>query len=383
MPFSDMDFQDIPPKQFVAMFNKMDAANAKVRRFAKRTLTPAILKSKDPVAMARLGMRDDGKPFTREDLLGFEKQIKTLKSKFSSNERGITYAQIVAGSLPIDIARSNNSVSDGSGVNAASMVGVEKNVFVAQVASSDASTGGRYRVRVRFETWFDAMNISDGTMKGYEKAVEHTVKDRVSFDCNCGRHQYWFRYLATVGNFALSPKEFSFPKIRNPTGQGVACKHVLLVLNRLKSISWQRSIALRLAKAAEAIGYGDDSKKQKFYFDEDEIKKANSLSRRGSLDPAKEKAAFARYLKSRQRLANRLVKDQDKIKKLQGQLKRSRAQTVKAKQGNADKLMLNKMQGFIEALEGYGVTKTQAIDQFAIKQKLSKANLKRLKGKLK
>lgn len=63
------------------------------------------------------------------------------------------------------------------------------------------------------------------------------------------RHQYWYRYIATAGNFALAPpKEYAYPKIKNPKLRGVACKHVIHALTRLQSSSWQLSIARALQR---------------------------------------------------------------------------------------------------------------------------------------
>lgn len=60
-------------------------------------------------------------------------------------------------------------------------------------------------------------------------------KQKLSFDCDCGRHQYFFRYVATIGGFATGRKETAYPKIRNPELRGVACKHVLRTMAELES----------------------------------------------------------------------------------------------------------------------------------------------------
>ncbi|MCV5390784.1 phage tail protein, partial [Escherichia coli] len=78
---------------------------------------------------------------------------------------------------------------------------------------------------------------------------------RISFDCDCGRHQYWYRYLATMGNYCIAPpKEFAFPKIRNPELSGVACKHVLKAATMLQSLAWQRILANQMKQQARRVG---------------------------------------------------------------------------------------------------------------------------------
>lgn len=373
----DFDFKDLPPKQFMAMQNKVAKAAAKVRKYAKRTLTPALLNAKSNVPLSKLGKKADGSSFTIDDLVDFKAVQKDLGERFNKNERGITYAQITAESNKKDRDRANNRVSDGTGVKNASPVGVIGDVFTANVQASDASTtGGAYRVQIRFETWFDGMTNSDATIKGDIKTIENIITDRLSFECNCGQHQYTYRYLATAGNFALSPKEYAFPKIRNPHGKGVACKHVLLTLNKLKSTSWIRLIARTMAKAAAKVGFGD---KNKFFFEESEIKQANSLSRRGALDADKEKQAFEKHLRRKVRLANKIKKDTNKLQTLQSQLKRARNQNQKLK----DKRIVESFKSFSEGAKAFGASKQAILDKFAEKQRLSKANLSRLKSKLK
>lgn len=373
----DFDFEDIEPRKFNAMHNKIAKANAKARKFGKRTLTPALLNAKSNLPLSSLGKKSDGTGFTTADLVDFKRVKEYLGKKFNKSERGITYAQIVANSTKKDLDRSNNRVNDGTGVKNASPVGVIGDIFTVNVQSSDASTtGGAYRVQIRFESWFDRMSDSEGTVKGDEKTIRKIISDNLSFECNCGQHQYTYRYLATAGNFALSPKEYAFPKIRNPHGEGVACKHVLLALNKLKSVSWIKLIAKTMAKAAAKVGYGD---KNKFYFEKDEIKKANSLSRRGALDSEREKKAFEKHLRNKVRLANRIKKDANKLQTLQTQLKRARAQNQKLK----DKKISDSYKSFSEGAKAFGASNEDILSRFAEKQKLSKANLNRLKGKLK
>lgn len=60
-------------------------------------------------------------------------------------------------------------------------------------------------------------------------------KQKLSFDCDCGRHRYFLRYVATIGGFAAGGRNGGFPKIRNPGLKGVACKHVLRVMTEIES----------------------------------------------------------------------------------------------------------------------------------------------------
>lgn len=63
--------------------------------------------------------------------------------------------------------------------------------------------------------------------------ADAVLQGAVRFDCDCGRHRFWYRYIASVGSFAYGKAETGFPKIRNPNLKGLACKHVIFVMRML------------------------------------------------------------------------------------------------------------------------------------------------------
>ena len=65
-----------------------------------------------------------------------------------------------------------------------------------------------------------------------KKAV---IDGKIRFDCDCGRHRYWYRYIATVSKYNYGIDENRYPSTRNPQFTGVACKHVLRVMKYLMS----------------------------------------------------------------------------------------------------------------------------------------------------
>lgn len=67
-------------------------------------------------------------------------------------------------------------------------------------------------------------------------AVKKAVHDgKIRFDCDCGRHRYWYRYVASIGKYNYGLDENRYPSTRNPQLTGVACKHVLRVMNYVSS----------------------------------------------------------------------------------------------------------------------------------------------------
>ncbi|EZD38192.1 hypothetical protein, partial [Escherichia coli] len=228
------------------------------------------------------------------------------KTKFKSTVPGITYAQLVAQSTSIDIKRANNKVSDGTGIKAATFLGLKHNLALISVNASDESVHQHHRVRIRFEEWDKAVEeiAEDGAKKA--RIAADLCKGRVSFDCDCGRHQYWYRYMATAGNYAVAPpKEYAFPKIRNPDLTGVACKHVLHAMTRFQSPTWHKAIIIALEKAAEQVAFGDDKRKTTTYF-KGELAKSLARNRTTTTDQAKAAREYELYLKSQDALGKKL-----------------------------------------------------------------------------
>lgn len=64
---------------------------------------------------------------------------------------------------------------------------------------------------------------------------EAVTNGKIRFDCDCGRHRYWYRYVATIGKYNYGLDESRYPSTRNPQFTGVACKHALRVMKYLTS----------------------------------------------------------------------------------------------------------------------------------------------------
>ncbi|MGU7158589.1 phage tail protein [Salmonella enterica subsp. enterica serovar Carrau] len=318
-------------KDFHRVFELIQKQQRKNRRKARRTLTPRTMgkRNRELDAFFNLGKKKDGTYFTPEDIRNFDAARKTHKSKFRNTVPGITYAQLVAQSTSIDIKRANNRVSDGTGIKAATFLGIKHNLAVVSVKASDESVHQHHRVRIRFEEWDQA--VEDMGEDGANKAriAADLCKGRVSFDCDCGRHQYWYRYMATAGNYAVAPpKEYAFPKIRNPDLTGVACKHVLHTMTRFQSSTWHRAIINSLEKAAKQVAFGDDKRKTTTFF-KGEIAKALARNRTTTTDQAKVAREFERYQKAQDALDKKLKSPSQATDKVRRLLKKARTKANK------------------------------------------------------
>ncbi|VUS90559.1 phage tail protein [Klebsiella huaxiensis] len=352
-------------KAFSKVFDLIRNDQTRKRRQAHRTLTPGRLRNKSIDDILKIGKKKGGTFFTTDDLKSFEKQRGQARVKFDSKTAGITYAQLVASSQAIDIKRANNTVDDGSGIKRAVPTSLKHNIINISVEASDISAHQHHLVRVRMEEWDRMVEDIAEDDKAALKVAKQLCAGRVSFDCDCGRHQYWYRYIATAGNFALAPpKEYAFPKIRNPNLKGVACKHVIHAMTRLQSASWQLSISRALQKAATQIAFGDDKRRATKHFTASDTKEFNR-NRNAKTDITAAQREWALYQKRQAALGAKLAKDTGKIDKLRNQLSKARKQSDAQKKRAAEKeAALQKERDKNKALQ------QQLADQFALKKQV-------------
>lgn len=366
--------------EFIKRFNHIRKSQRSNRRGAHRTLTPAGMRNKSVDDILKLGKKKDGTFFTPEDLKQFIENRAGHRTKFSSDIPGITYAQLVAMSTQIDVKRANNKVSDGTGIKSAMFIRIRHNIADIKVTASDASVDDNHLVRVRFEEWDRYVEDVGAEKVSLATLAKNLAKGRVSFDCDCGRHQYWFRYMATAGNYALKPPaEYAFPKIRNPDLVGAACKHVLHVMTRFQSATWQRQLGMQMKKAAEQVAYGDDKKRTTKVFTDKE-QQALSRNRSDQTDQAKIKREFDKYQAAQRGLARTQRTNKEKLEQLRKEATTARnavkKKAAELKLSRAENALLRKQQellktqlqeqlrlkknGFKEAMKMTGMTEEQA-----------------------
>lgn len=173
-----------------------------------------------------LGLKPGEAPrqITHDDLRAFKKNIETLANQFKG---GITTGQVINLSNSIDIERANKQIK--TAIPVSRKAGVVHFITNAS-AESDVTS---HHVHVEFLA-FSAVVLDPN------KQTKSTIKNRlqngkIKFECDCGRFTYWFRYMATLGNYVHGRKEAAFPKIRNPNLSGVGCKHTLRVMQYIRS----------------------------------------------------------------------------------------------------------------------------------------------------
>lgn len=161
-----------------------------------------------------------------EDLKEFKRTMKARETDFKRQgiRSGIHAQTVINRSRRQDIDRFQQQI------NTAIPARCDKNgVIQFRVNASAQSKDSHHLVAVEFLDFHHA--LSGGRITN--QLAKTVLGAALRFDCDCGRHRYWYRYLATVGGFAYGKPETGFPKIRNPQLTGLACKHVLFVMRML------------------------------------------------------------------------------------------------------------------------------------------------------
>lgn len=185
------------------------------------------------------------RPITADDLAAFRQNMRTAQRRFGGKS-GITPRQVIdmASSTPLryldptsnfssDIDKARKEITYAMPVSA---INGEVRFITNAGPKSKVS---RHHVTVKlleFDTAAAQLAATDTKdKKSAEKVARWLRKQKIAFDCDCERHRYFFRYVATIGGFAAGRQETGYPKIRNPNLHGVACKHVLRVMTELES----------------------------------------------------------------------------------------------------------------------------------------------------
>lgn len=240
-------------KQFEKYFKHAWAKRSVQRQADKRNafLTPALLRERRNLTnngkqklVLEFGSQGAKVSYTLADLNKMATAMEKAEGKFNESVRGVTVAELIRASIKVDIARAK-SISNST------LYKFDGSIMLFRVTSQ--SNKGYHQIKIKLEDWEHEVRNGEGA--AYLPAAKKALRGHVSFDCDCGRHQYWYRYLATIGGFALDPKEFAFPKIRNPKLQGCCCKHVLKTLAIMQTPFIQSRVALEMKDQATKKGW--------------------------------------------------------------------------------------------------------------------------------
>lgn len=188
----------------------------------------------------RSGSRENPRamrPITYDDLKEFQHNVAALRKTAAKAKMlgGIKAKQVIDKSWSEDRQRAHaqihlanpthyKAVTEGGGQGTSLLVHFMTN-------SGPDSEFSHHNVNVQF---LDFGAVVASPMHA-DKAAKLLVGGRLKFECNCPKFKYFFRYLCTQVEVVSGRQETGFPKIRNPGLTGIACKHLLRVMQTIMS----------------------------------------------------------------------------------------------------------------------------------------------------
>jgi hypothetical protein len=251
-------------KKFESLFGKIVQKQISNRSNDQRDafLTPDLLNRRNKLAndtpfseqgakrlILDFGTKGEKRSYSLAKLQGMALAGERIKKKYNAATNGAKVGQLIAASDEKDI----NCVKNGE-IKTSALYKIHGNLLHFQVSASPQSNYTHHQVKVRLEEWDSQLDGLEAD-KTYLQAAKGAATGRVSFTCDCGRHRYWYRYLATTGHFALDPLEGVFPKIRNPHLSGCCCKHVIKTLAVLLSPLIQMRLSKEMENQAKKKGF--------------------------------------------------------------------------------------------------------------------------------
>jgi len=203
---------------------------AKIKSVSKVKSTSTTKKNKSPILHHKLqkqkiDKRLDVKGEAPSKALTIREHGRAIKHYLSYYGKGLNVKNALDKSLPIDIHRAKTQLK------AFYIKTISDGTFKFTVKSSGLYEETSHDVHIKW--MIEKYNSED--------SKEVFLNAPIRFQCGCGRHTYWYRYLATKGGWSLGVNENRFPSIRNPNLKGIACKHVIKVLTVLHGASFQRT----------------------------------------------------------------------------------------------------------------------------------------------
>lgn len=350
------------------------------RQNATRTLSPDTLRQAiksgevSPEMEVLIGKKRDGSSFTADDLKDFAKARDKVQKK---STQGVKIDQLIAASRPDDVKRANGSYQPRApngwvgnlSRGAARLYQAKNGILSFSVKASGDGPDTSHKCRVKLLNWDVQLSNPNANQN---TAASNALNGPVKIDCSCKRHQFWYRYLAGVGGYALSPPvEKDFPKEKNPGLTGAVCKHAVAVFQVIRTPTYKALIAKKMQSERKTMGFGTTKKAANLtraeiralgkskprQTNQEKYQEKIQSALRKSMSTQKQKAdlkAEVRKLKAREKTLNKKLEDKqsevDKLNKARQSLGRKSKSDIQA--------ALSDLVGGIA--ESQGMTKAEA-----------------------
>lgn len=299
----------------------------------------------------------DFRPLTVDDLMAFKAAVRDIQRRHGLRKGnipthasgGILAKQVINLSSLDDRSRASQQIHTVMPVN--NRGGVVQLVTNA----SSGSNVSRHHVMVQFLEYDEVLADSSNALE----AARRMVAGKLKFDCDCGRHRYWFRFIATIGNFNYGRPEDGFPKIRNPNLRGIACKHIIRVMALINSGGTFNLFAKRMIETgrrtlSNRLSPVTVAEQQLFV---DQVAKEAKSSKRGTVirtDDEKRDLRAAQPSYQRQKAAREAkAGDRAAVRKANEKLRKGKAAKVNRPATN------NQHQALAAAMKAQGISDAQ------------------------
>lgn len=203
------------------------------------------------------------RPITKSDLEKFRTLSRQMGKKFKG---GVTARQI------IDLSMADRRKRAHDEIRTAAPIANAGGVVRFQTSSGPNSKVSRHYVTVEFMS-YDAAVASP---LAAEKAAKEMMAGKIKIDCDCEDTRYMFRYIQTLAKVNAGRPETGFPKLKNSSLSGIACKHTLRVMTMVTQSPTLRAWAAKMiqhgrdkldskqknVKAADIKKFAEDAKKE-------------------------------------------------------------------------------------------------------------------------
>ncbi|PKF35569.1 hypothetical protein [Acinetobacter proteolyticus] len=321
-------------------------ANQEKRESAPNILNPHEVRGEyDANRMLETTLGGIKRIMTAEDLAQFRRNAAIAGKNFVG---GITARQVIDHSLAEDRKRARQQILWAT--PAYSMKN-QKGTLTVHFNTDASKQNGKSRHFVQIELQEYQTAIASGAHSA-QKAARIMTKGKLKFDCSCGKHVYFLRYVATVGNYNAGRAETGYPKIRNPNLVGIACKHVLRVMAELEGGAYTLAFLTRAIDQGRKSADGSVRTQAKQKDANEHIKKQSGRST-GRLDSREERDLHRSRLALRKSAAAHRV-NMPKPKVMAGGSR---------KLGQLGKLANNKTTETIllQTIQGLGLSREQAL----------------------
>ncbi len=176
---------------------------------------------------------------TADDMAVFKTKAKALGTRYKG---GATIDDIVRASRPEDMQRARE-------IKWSTPARLRNGTIDFIASASPQSPVTRHYVTVVLADFGAALARAATPLQA---AAWLAKEGHIRWDCTCGRHTFWYRYICTsIGANAARP-ETGFPRVRNPHLTGLACKHTLRTVIELRDSMLVRKQVAKMIEADRA-----------------------------------------------------------------------------------------------------------------------------------